>query len=112
MQKPCFVSKVEVLPASQRISTCAARVHGVVGVGGEGANADAELLIVFGAQTVRFCYRMRTLLCNVFFGLRSKASFRTHFTNLPRAALLVAGRALVVGPWQNADSVPTICSFC
>ena len=87
-------------------------MHEAVVGGGADANARAELLNVLCAQTVRFCYCMRTMLAYVFVGIRSKASFRMHFTDLPRAALLVAGRALVVGPRQNADSVLTICLFC
>ena len=82
-----------------------------VAVGGAGAIADAELFNVLCTQTVRFCYCMETLLADVFLCFRSKASFRMHFTDVPRAAILVAGRALFVGPRQNADSVPTICLF-
>ena len=114
MQKPCFSRKVEVLPAHQSNTPGDAKLRGDVDVAGGGADANvgAELLNVLCAQTVCFCYCMLTMLAYVFFGIRSKASFRMHFTNGPRAALLVAGRAPVVGPPQNAGSVLTICILC
>ena len=75
MQKLCFASKVEVLPASQSKRRHATVLHGAVVVGGAGANAGAELLSVLCAQTVRFCYCMRTLLANVFLAFAAKLHF-------------------------------------
>ena len=75
MQKSCFASKVEVLPAHQSSSTRAGLLHEVVAVVSAGANVGAELFIVLCIQTVRFCYYMRTLISNVFFAFAAKLHF-------------------------------------
>ena len=80
MQKPWFAKKLEVLPAHQTQRPRADKLHGVVAVGGAGVNADAELLSVLCAQTVRFCYCVQTLLTKAVFCISSKASFHMHFT--------------------------------
>ena len=106
MQKPRFASKVEVLPAPQSKRPRTTVLHGAVAVVGVGADVGADLISILCAQTVRFCYYMRSLIANVFFAFAAKLHI-----DRPCVVALVTGPALVDGPRQNAHSVCTDCLF-
>ena len=75
MQKVMLFSKVEVLPARQKESPRVTDFLWAVAGGCADANVAAELLNVLCAQTIRFCYCMRTMLANVFFAFAAKFHF-------------------------------------
>ena len=54
MQKPCFASKVEDLPASQSKRNRATALHGVVAVVGAGADAVDALMSSLCPKTAHY----------------------------------------------------------
>jgi hypothetical protein len=85
MQKHiCFKSGRSTPVPEQQFG--AAMLHVTLDGGCVGANVGSDAVVVLCPQNVCFCYCMRALLVNVFFCIRSKASFRMHFYSLPGAA--------------------------
>ena len=74
MQKPGFFESGGFTSAPE-LSPRAAELHVSVDGGGAGANVGADVGVVMCAQTVCFCYCMRTLLANVFFAFAAKLHF-------------------------------------
>jgi len=94
MQKPCFASKVEVLPASQSKRPRATDLHLRIAVVGVGANVGSARINILCAWTVHFCYYVRTLIANVFFAFAAKLHFICTLSLVPVSARWLQGLLL------------------